>query len=133
MQMEIEEAALKKETDRLSKERLENLQKELADQREEFANRKAQWDNEKNSVEKLRKLREEIDRINSQIQAAQQNYDLNKACLLYTSRAITAAAPPLLGIPAAAPVRASGKRSAIRSERTGLLRPFRAFADFYLS
>ena len=76
MQMEIEEAALKKETDRLSKERLENLQKELADQREEFANRKAQWDNEKNSVEKLRKLREEIDSINSQIQAAQQNLSL---------------------------------------------------------
>ena len=86
MQMEIEEAALKKETDRLSKERLENLQKELADQREEFANRKAQWDNEKNSVEKLRKLREEIDSINSQIQAAQQNYDLNKAAELMYGR-----------------------------------------------
>ena len=86
MQMEIEEAALKKETDRLSKERLENLQKELADQREEFANRKAQWDNEKNSVEKLRKLREEIDGINSQIQAAQQSYDLNKAAELMYGR-----------------------------------------------
>ena len=86
MQMEIEEAALKKETDRLSKERLENLQKELADQREEFANRKAQWDNEKNSVEKLRKLREEIDSINSQIQAAQQSYDLNKAAELMYGR-----------------------------------------------
>jgi ATP-dependent Clp protease ATP-binding subunit ClpB len=86
MQLEIEEAALKKETDRLSKERLENLQKELADQREEFANRKAQWDNEKNSVEKLRKLREEIDSINSQIQAAQQSYDLNKAAELMYGR-----------------------------------------------
>ncbi len=82
MQLEIEEAALKKETDRLSRERLENLQKELAELREEFASMKAQWDNEKNSVDKLVKLREEIDAVNSQIQEAQQNYDLNKAAEL---------------------------------------------------
>jgi len=82
MQLEIEEAALKKETDRLSRERLENLQKELAELREEFASMKAQWDNEKKSVDKLVKLREEIDAVNSQIQEAQQNYDLNKAAEL---------------------------------------------------
>ncbi len=82
MQMEIEEAALKKEDDRLSKERLENLQRELAEQREEFANRKAQWDNEKTSVEKLSKLREEIDHINSEIQIAQREGNLEKAAEL---------------------------------------------------
>ena len=82
MQLEIEEAALKKETDRLSQERLEHLQRELAEQRDEFNTRKAQWDNEKNSVERLQKLREEIDDINKQIQTAQQNYDLNKAAEL---------------------------------------------------
>ncbi len=82
MQLEIEEAALKKETDRLSKERLENLQKELAEQRDEFARMKAQWDNEKTAVDKVVKLREEIDAVNSQIQDAQQKYDLNKAAEL---------------------------------------------------
>ncbi len=82
MQLEIEEAALKKETDRLSKERLETLQKELAEQRDEFARMKAQWDNEKTAVDKVVKLREEIDAVNSQIQDAQQKYDLNKAAEL---------------------------------------------------
>ena len=82
MQMEIEEAALKKETDRLSQERLEHLQRELAELRDEFNNRKAQWDNEKTSVERLQKLREEMEDINKQIQAAQQAYDLNKAAEL---------------------------------------------------
>lgn len=82
MQLEIEEAALKKETDRLSMDRLENLQEELAQLREEFAGKKAQWDNEKHSVEKLSKLREEIESLNQQIQAAKQNYDLNKAAEL---------------------------------------------------
>ncbi|MBQ9885871.1 MAG: ATP-dependent chaperone ClpB [Lachnospiraceae bacterium] len=82
MQMEIEEAALKKETDSLSKERLDVLTKELAEKRDEFAKLKAQWDNEKNSVEILQKLREQIDETNSQIQIAQQNYDLNKAAEL---------------------------------------------------
>ena len=82
MQLEIEEAALKKETDRLSQERLDHLQKDLAELRDEFNTRKAQWDNEKTSVERLSKLREEIEDINRQIQAAQQNYDLNKAAEL---------------------------------------------------
>jgi ATP-dependent Clp protease ATP-binding subunit ClpB len=82
MQLEIEEAALKKETDRLSKDRLEALQKELAELREQFSSMKAQWDNEKSSVEKLQKLREEIDAVNGEIQLAQRNYDLNKAAEL---------------------------------------------------
>ena len=82
MQLEIEEAALKKEDDRLSKERLTNLQKELAELKAEFNNRKAQWDNEKASVEKLSKLREEIESINSQIQIAQREGNLEKAAEL---------------------------------------------------
>ena len=82
MQLEIEEAALKKETDRLSMERLEDLQKELAELREKFSAMKANLDSEKASVEKLKKLREEIDAVNSDIQTAQQNYDLNKAAEL---------------------------------------------------
>ena len=86
MQLEIEEAALKKETDRLSQERLENLQRELAELRDEFNGKKAQWDNEKTSVERLSKLREEIEDINKQIQTAQQNYDLNKAAELQYGR-----------------------------------------------
>ncbi|MFA9376332.1 MAG: ATP-dependent chaperone ClpB [Lachnotalea sp.] len=82
MQMEIEEAALKKETDRLSKERLESLQKELAESKDEFTGKKAQWDNEKSAVDKLSKLREEIEDMHKQIQLAQRNYDLNKAAEL---------------------------------------------------
>ena len=82
MQMEIEEAALKKEDDRLSKERLADLQKELAEEKESFASRKAQWDNEKTSVEKLSKLREEIDAVNSEIQIAQMEGNLEKAAEL---------------------------------------------------
>ena len=86
MQMEIEEAALKKEDDRLSKERLEELQKELAQMREDFRARKARWENEKASVEKVSKLREEIESVNSEIQIAQRNYDLNKAAELQYGR-----------------------------------------------
>ncbi len=86
MQMEIEEAALKKEEDRLSKERLENLQKEIAELKEDFNNRKAQWDNEKASVDKLSKLREEIDAVGSQIQIAQREGDLEKAAELSYGR-----------------------------------------------
>ena len=82
MQLEIEEAALKKEDDHLSEERLRNLQKELAEQREEFQSRKAQWDNEKASVEKLSKLREEIEAMNGQIQIAQREGDYEKAAEL---------------------------------------------------
>ena len=82
MQMEIEEAALKKETDNLSRERLENLQRELAELRDDFNVRKAQWENEKNSVERLSTLREQIEEMNRQVQQAQQKYDLNKAAEL---------------------------------------------------
>ena len=82
MQMEIEEAALKKETDHLSQDRLADLQKELAELHDEFAARKAQWENEKASVDRLSALREEIETVNRQIQDAQQRYDLNKAAEL---------------------------------------------------
>ena len=82
MQLEIEEAALKKETDRLSVERLENLQKELAELRENFKSRKASWDQEKSAVERVSKLKEEIESLNNEIQIAQRNYDLNKAAEL---------------------------------------------------
>ena len=82
MQLEIEEAALKKETDKLSQDRLAALQKELAELRDEFNAKKAQWDNEKNSVERLQKLREEIETLNNEIAKAQREYDLNKAAEL---------------------------------------------------
>ena len=82
MQMEIEETALKKEDDRLSKERLEHLQQELAELRDEFAGKKAQWDNEKVGVERVQKLREEIEQVNKDIERAQHSYDLEKAAEL---------------------------------------------------
>lgn len=82
MQMEIEEAALKKEQDRLSKERLSELQKELAELREEFSGKKAQWDNEKAVVERLSRLREEIEAISNQIQIAQREGKLEEAAEL---------------------------------------------------
>ena len=82
MQLEIEESALKKETDNLSKERLEALQKELAELRDTFNAQKAQWDKKKHSVEKLQKLREQIEDVNKQIQKAKQDYDLEKAAQL---------------------------------------------------
>ena len=82
MQMEIEEAALKKETDKLSADRLEVLQRELAELREDFSGKKAQWDNEKQSVERLSVLREQIESMNKEIEKAQRNYDLNKAAEL---------------------------------------------------
>ncbi|MBO4912612.1 MAG: ATP-dependent chaperone ClpB [Butyrivibrio sp.] len=79
MQMQIEEAALKKEDDSLSAERLSNLQKELADLKEDFDTRKAQWENEKQAVDKLAAMREQIDTINSEIAIAQRNGDYEKA------------------------------------------------------
>ena len=82
MQLQIEEAALKKETDHLSQDRLAELQKELAELKSNFSTQKAQWENEKSSVDKLSKLREEIEHVNGEIQAAQQAYDLNKAAEL---------------------------------------------------
>ena len=82
LQMQIEEAALKKETDNLSRERLETLQKELAELKDTFNSAKAQWENEKSSVEKLSKLREQIEDMNRQIQKAKTDYDLNRAAEL---------------------------------------------------
>ncbi len=82
MQMEIEEAALKKETDHLSQDRLADLQKELAELHDEFTAKKAQWENEKTSVERLSSLREEIENVNRQIAQAKQEYNLNKAAEL---------------------------------------------------
>lgn len=86
MQMEIEETALKKETDRLSQERLEELQKNLAELHDQFASSKAQWENEKASVDKLSSLREEIEQVGRDIALAQQQYDLNKAAELQYGR-----------------------------------------------
>ena len=86
MQMEIEEAALKKEDDNLSKERLANLQRELAEEKAELDKRKAQWDNEKNSVEKLSKLREEIEAVSGRIEIAQREGDYEKAGELQYSK-----------------------------------------------
>lgn len=86
MQMEIEETALKKETDRLSQERLEELQKNLAELHDEFAAKKAQWENEKASVDRLSALREEIEQVNRDIAAAKQQYDLNRAAELQYGR-----------------------------------------------
>ena len=82
MQMQIEEAALKKETDALSLERLEELEKDLAELKDRFNAQKAQWENEKTAVDRVSKLREQIEEINKQIEAAQRDYDLNKAAEL---------------------------------------------------
>ena len=82
MQMEIEETALKKETDRLSQDRLANLQKELAELRDELNGKKAKWTNEKDAVDKVSKLRESIESTKNEIKIAQQNYDLEKAAEL---------------------------------------------------
>ncbi len=82
MQLEIEEAALKKEKDRQSLERLETLQKELSEQREKYASIKSKWDNEKASVDRVVKLREQLDALNNEIAAAERTYDLNKAAEL---------------------------------------------------
>ena len=82
MQLQIEETALKKETDQLSKNRLQNLQKELSELQEKFRSGKAQWDNEKNAVGKISKLREELEAVNKEIEKAQREYDLEKAAAL---------------------------------------------------
>ena len=82
MQHEIEEAALKKEKDKLSKEHLEKIQQELAHMKEDFNSMKAKWENEKNAISKVQKLREEIEQVNAQIEKAEREYDLNKAAEL---------------------------------------------------
>ena len=86
IQMEIEEAALKKEEDELSKGRLAELQKELAEERDTFNAMKAQWENEKNAIGKVQQLRETIEDLNRQIEAAEQRYDLEKAAELKYGR-----------------------------------------------
>ena len=86
IQMEIEEAALKKEEDELSKGRLAELQKELAEERDRFNAMKAQWENEKNAIGKVQQLREKIEDLNRQIEAAEQRYDLEKAAELKYGR-----------------------------------------------
>ena len=82
IQHEIEEAALKKESDKISQEHLKEIQKELAEMRDEFNTLKAKWDNEKNAINKVQKLREEIDNVNIEIEKAERSYDLNKAAEL---------------------------------------------------
>lgn len=72
MQLEIEEAALKHETDNLSKDRLEALQKELAEMRDKYKEMKARWENEKNSINKVQKLREEIEHVNADMEKAER-------------------------------------------------------------
>ena len=86
IQLEIEEAALKKEEDALSRGRLTELQKELAEERERFNAMKAQWENEKNAIGKVQQLRERIEELNRQIEAAEQRYDLEKAAELKYGR-----------------------------------------------
>ena len=82
MQYEIEEAALRKEEDALSKERLSVIERELAEMRDQFNSMRARWENEKNAIGKIQKLREEIEQVGGQIAAAERNYDLNKAAEL---------------------------------------------------
>ena len=82
MQLEIEQAALKKEEDEASRRRLEMLEKELAQQREAFNAMKARWENEKTAIQKVQKLREQIEQVNAEIQKAERAYDLGKAAEL---------------------------------------------------
>ena len=86
MQLEIEEAALKKETDKLSHEHLAEIQKELADLRAEFGQMKAKWENEKQEIGRVQNLREEVERTNAEIERAQSAYDLNRAAELKYGR-----------------------------------------------
>ena len=82
VQLEIEEAALKKESDNISQEHLEEIQKELSELRDKFASMKAKWENEKNDISAVQKLREEIEQIGGEIDRAEREYDLNKAAEL---------------------------------------------------
>ena len=86
IQMEIEEAALKKEEDPLSQGRLAELRKDLAEERERFSAMKAQWENEKNAIGRVQQLREQLEDLNRQIEAAEQHYDLEKAAELKYGR-----------------------------------------------
>ena len=86
IQHEIEEAALQKEEDQLSRERLAEIQQELSDMREEFNAKKAQWENEKNAIGKVQKLREDIEAANAEMERAERAYDLEKAAELKYGR-----------------------------------------------
>ena len=86
IQYEIEEAALKKETDKLSQEHLAEIQKELSDMREDFKAKKAQWNNEKGAIGKVQRLREELETANTALEKAQREYDLEKAAELQYGR-----------------------------------------------
>lgn len=81
-QYQIEETALKKETDEMSKKRLEEIRKEIAEMKTKFNEMKAKWDNEKDAISKVQKLREDLEKVNSEIEMAERNYDLNKAAEL---------------------------------------------------
>ena len=82
MQLEIEEAALRKEEDELSKARLAELQHQLADEREQFTAMKARWESEKNAITKVTHLREQVEQTNADIEKAERDYDLNRAAEL---------------------------------------------------
>ena len=86
IQHEIEEAALKKETDKLSQEHLADIQKELSEMRDEFNAKKTQWENEKNAIGKVQKLRSDLEEANAQLEQAQREYDLNRAAELQYGR-----------------------------------------------
>ena len=86
MQHEIEEAALKKEDDKLSQAHLQEVQKELSQMRDQFNAMKAKWENEKDAISKVQKLREELEQVNAEIERAEQDYDLNKAAELKYGR-----------------------------------------------
>ena len=86
IQHEIEEAALKKETDKLSREHLAEIQRELSDMRDDFNAKKAQWDNEKGAIGKVQKLREELEAASAALEKAQREYDLEKAAELQYGR-----------------------------------------------
>ena len=82
MQLEIEEAALKKESDKLSEEHLKEIQKTIADDREQFNKLKAKWEKEKDSIKNVQRIRGEIEELNAQMERAERDYDLNKAAEL---------------------------------------------------
>ena len=82
MQLEIEEAALKKESDKLSEEHLKEIQKIIADDREQFNKLKAKWEKEKDSIKNVQRIRGEIEELNAQMERAERDYDLNKAAEL---------------------------------------------------
>ena len=86
MQHEIEEAALKKEDDKLSKAHLQEVQQELSEMRDQFNEMKAKWENEKNAISKVQKLREELEQVNAEIERAERDYDLNRAAELKYGR-----------------------------------------------